>query len=665
MKKILAIILTSVLLLSTVPAFAAGNMSSWFTSSTAQTLQIIDAEENLMAYDKRINPMMTLYGIYDMLGEADVDISKVEAPFTDINSFQPYSNERKAVTWLYLKGVVKGYDDGSVKPNQEVSRAEFVALLVRMLENTNSSIRVSTGTTNPYDDIAGHWAYDSILKATNMGLVQGDGKTFNPNNMITKEEVITIGLRLADKMELDINDFADVIDEIYDITIDYPIYTNGYGDYDYSQYDYVINVDDYENIYFDGVNSISSYTTSKTGVVSISKYSSYLKVTGKKEGVVTLNAKGTNGYQRSVKVLVVDKYASKDSYTVRVNSTQKIYHPDRTSIRSYTVTSGSSYISVTKYNNYLSVKGKKAGTAKIKIVNTYGVAETVTVRVTSSSSSSTSYYDDYYEIEVGDYENVYTISGDNIKSYSIVSGSSHIAISKYSSYLRIYGRNEGTARVKITDTYGYSYTVTIDVLDDGYGYEGYAYGLTDEYDLEKGEYANIYFNYIDDIDDYKLSKTGIVTVTKYNGYLRVYAKTKGTVSITAYDDYSNSERIRINVENDDYYYDDGYDYGITDTISMDNDNREKIYFSYLEGDIEDYDVSISDIVTVDLRDGYIIIEGRNGKSGTVIITVWDEYGNSEAVKVKVYTADNGYDDESEPPYRDVIYPPDYEVDISK
>ena len=36
-----------------------------------------------------------------------------------------------------------------------------------------------------------------------------------------------------------------------------------------------------------------------------------------------------------------------------------------------------------------------------------------------------------------------------------------------------------------------------------------------------------------------------------------------------------------------------------------------------------------------------------------------------AVKIKVYDVDDSDNDGSEPPYRDVIYPPGYEVDISQ
>ncbi|MBE5821636.1 MAG: hypothetical protein E7311_03485 [Clostridiales bacterium] len=658
MKKLLAIILATIMVFSCTSAvFAAGNMSSWFKSSTAQTMQITDADENLMEYDKRINPMNMLYGIYEFLGEAEVDVSKVEAPFSDISIFEPYSKEREAITWLYLKGIVKGYGDGTVRASKEVTRAEFIKMLTTMLEETNS-IRVTTGTSNPYNDINGHWAYDEILKATHTGLVQGDGKSFNPDTWITKEEVITIGLRLADKLEMNINDYADIVDEIYDIHIDYPIYTDGWGEYDYSEYDYVINLDDYENVYFPNITSISSYTTSRSGIVTVSKYTNYLKVTAKEEGTVTITAKSKNGYKQSLKILVVDKYANTE-YTVRVGSTQKVYHPDRGNIRSYDIISGSSYITVSKYTNYLSVKGKKAGTAKIKIVDTYGISETVTVRVNSTTSSG---YDDYYYADSGETIKVYPTSGRNISSYYVSSGGSYVSVSKYSSYLSVYCRNEGTAKIRITDTYGDTETITVYINDDYY-YEddGRDYGLTDTVYLERGAYDNLYFKYIDDIYDTKMSKSGIVSVTEYDGYIRVYAKAAGTVTITGYDRYGDSERIRVVVDNHNDY-DEEYDYGVTSTEHIYGTQKTKIYFKNLDGDLVDYEVSTSNMVYVKVYDDYITVEGRSGKSGSVTITVFDEYGSSEAVKVRLYDTDN---DSSEPPYRDVIYPPDYEVDISK
>ena len=59
---------------------------------------------------------------------------------------------------LDLLGIVKGYEDGTFRPNQPVSRAEFVVLLSRIHE-------LEAGEKSFPDVPKTHWAYDSFSAA--------------------------------------------------------------------------------------------------------------------------------------------------------------------------------------------------------------------------------------------------------------------------------------------------------------------------------------------------------------------------------------------------------------------------------------------------------------------------------------------------------------------
>jgi len=90
---------------------------------------------------------------------------------------------------LAAADVVTGYPDGTFRPDNTVTRAEFVAMLMRINGNA--------GATAAFDDTHNHWAERYIAKASEYGYINGysDG-TFRPDNPITRAEVIAIISRL-------------------------------------------------------------------------------------------------------------------------------------------------------------------------------------------------------------------------------------------------------------------------------------------------------------------------------------------------------------------------------------------------------------------------------------------------------------------------------------
>lgn len=92
------------------------------------------------------------------------------------------------------KGLVGGYLDGTFKPNNEVTRAEFVALVNRAFGITNA------GAEANFTDVQeGQWCYQDVAAAKAAGYIAGytDG-SFRPNQTITRQEVASILVRLMD-----------------------------------------------------------------------------------------------------------------------------------------------------------------------------------------------------------------------------------------------------------------------------------------------------------------------------------------------------------------------------------------------------------------------------------------------------------------------------------
>jgi len=89
-------------------------------------------------------------------------------------------------------GLADGYPDQTFRPDQSVTRAEFVVMLVKLLQPKQS------GTAHSFADQAsiGAWAEQAAAQALELGWVQGyeDG-TFRPNQSISRAEAAVITAR--------------------------------------------------------------------------------------------------------------------------------------------------------------------------------------------------------------------------------------------------------------------------------------------------------------------------------------------------------------------------------------------------------------------------------------------------------------------------------------
>lgn len=86
-------------------------------------------------------------------------------------------------------GILKGYEDGTFRPNAPITRAEFGAIATRFFDETGATYEPGT-----FSDVTGdEWFANAIQDAVNLGLIGGyeDG-TVRPNNNITRAESCAI-----------------------------------------------------------------------------------------------------------------------------------------------------------------------------------------------------------------------------------------------------------------------------------------------------------------------------------------------------------------------------------------------------------------------------------------------------------------------------------------
>lgn len=99
-----------------------------------------------------------------------------------------------AVSTLSKMGVISGYPDGTFRPNAPITRAEFAAMIARFDETAKSA-------DTPFTDISGHWAENAISKAYGNGWVEGSSKTvFCPESNLTRAETATLLNRVLHRL---------------------------------------------------------------------------------------------------------------------------------------------------------------------------------------------------------------------------------------------------------------------------------------------------------------------------------------------------------------------------------------------------------------------------------------------------------------------------------
>ena len=152
------------------------------------------------APDNAFSRAMLVTVLYRMAGEPDV--SEYTEPFTDISEdFWSYD----AILWAYNNGIINGYEDGSFRPNDSISRQALCAMLVRYLRYAGKDLSgIGTGNLDSFtdkDSISASLAEDVGI-ANALDIIRGyeDG-SIRPQNGATRAQAATMIMRLLDKLD--------------------------------------------------------------------------------------------------------------------------------------------------------------------------------------------------------------------------------------------------------------------------------------------------------------------------------------------------------------------------------------------------------------------------------------------------------------------------------
>lgn len=121
-------------------------------------------------------------------------LPEITVKFTDIENHwaKPY------IEFIASKGIVKGKAEGLFAPEDKVTRAEFTAMLVRLLQPEEKKY---ASEEMPFSDVSSNdWYYPIIKTAYNAGLAKGAGDKFYPNHLILRQQMAVLITRAASFM---------------------------------------------------------------------------------------------------------------------------------------------------------------------------------------------------------------------------------------------------------------------------------------------------------------------------------------------------------------------------------------------------------------------------------------------------------------------------------
>jgi len=105
------------------------------------------------------------------------------------NDFSDVAAERwsnTAISTMANGDFIKGYPDGTFRPGNSITRAEFATMATRFAQLYDES-----GAS--FADVENHWSKSYVRKAATAGWIAGyPDNTFKPENYITRAEVMTI-----------------------------------------------------------------------------------------------------------------------------------------------------------------------------------------------------------------------------------------------------------------------------------------------------------------------------------------------------------------------------------------------------------------------------------------------------------------------------------------
>ena len=124
--------------------------------------------------------------LYRLAGSPAVEYT---ARFTDVAQGSWYAD---AVLWAAEQGIVEGYDDGSFRPDDAVTREALAALLYRYAKRLGTAEGGASLTDYTDGDSVSAWAKEAVAWAVDAQILQGYGGSLSPAAGATRAQLAQV-----------------------------------------------------------------------------------------------------------------------------------------------------------------------------------------------------------------------------------------------------------------------------------------------------------------------------------------------------------------------------------------------------------------------------------------------------------------------------------------
>lgn len=133
-----------------------------------------------------------------------LDIEEVTPVTPHFEDVQPDAWYYGAVEGAYAAGLIKGYEDGTFRPEHEISREEMAALIARALKNAGQEVVVDDvdAVLARFVDAneISSWAKEEAAQAVASGIIIGRNGLFAPKDNATRAEAVVVVKRMLVKL---------------------------------------------------------------------------------------------------------------------------------------------------------------------------------------------------------------------------------------------------------------------------------------------------------------------------------------------------------------------------------------------------------------------------------------------------------------------------------
>ncbi|MCX7715345.1 MAG: S-layer homology domain-containing protein [Clostridia bacterium] len=185
--------------------------------------------------------------------------------YTDVYSDDSYAD---AVSRLGDLGIINGYEDGSFRPSDTLTRAQFAKIVVCAMDKEDEAI--ANGVSSSFYDVDQYyWAAPYINYVSQNSIIIGyaDG-SFAPEQPITFAEAVTVLLRLLGYSESDVGYYwpKNYVDKAYALGITSGIYIDSNDAINRATAAILI-----DNVLFTDINVNKTSSTNSTSSASATK----------------------------------------------------------------------------------------------------------------------------------------------------------------------------------------------------------------------------------------------------------------------------------------------------------------------------------------------------------------------------------------------------------